>query len=1296
MKDAKVAEVVISNERQTPSLILFKETQTPYKAAEAPFLLQDYLSLRTGYDNIVPIKKNDLFSDISVPEYQQYFKGVKVEYSRYKALLKHQDIAFMSGSFYEIPAAMSVTPSIQETQALAFAKKQIGAKKYAWEDLQESIATAQNDKVKQALQRELKEYLPKGELVIVKDFTKTDIVEMRLAYKFNIYAAEPLSRGYIFIDAQTGKTLLYNAIIKHASVETTVTTRYAGNRKIMVKQISGNDPNTGLPLASSHPTTEAYVPGAATHVLIDDTRGNGIETYDLNNVGGLPLSLAALYAQGKSFTDVDNNWTLPEHKRAATEGGAAEAENDDIAWDAHWGAEIVYDYWKAKHNRLSYDGKNAAIKSYVHYGPAYDNAFWNGTAMTYGDGSGNAATGFKALTSLDVCGHEIGHGICSYTSDLVYEKESGAMNEAFSDIWAACVENFAIKTIDPTLTTKYKPFFIGEQISFDAQPLRRMDAPKLTGNPDTYGGQNWSNPNCTPNLANDQCGVHNNSGVLNKWFYLLTVGSLNGSGPDASYAIPGADDGLRDDTVGGLKANTVPYSVAGLGFAISEQISFITETMLSSTATFAEAREMSIAAAKAYSGNPCGNIVQSVTNAWFAVGVGPAFVAPCTVTYGFVFNNSTTISEGRTGVGCSAIDTINLPILLPANGTATITTSGNATMGVDYSLSTTSLNNTSGNVKQDSLKVFVFNDAVIEDKDSVVINISVTNAGANPSNTRYVINILDDDVMPVIGSDSIVLLNENFDNATTGFNGPTGWVETLEIPEVAGVDPTLPGNNQWGVFNGTLAIAPKLAVSLPNTGGTYNNASTSQTRITPPVIDARGLSNIKIKFDYTIQGEVDPNGADPEKFGKFDYLSVLYSLDGVSYAELGEQYRLASAAPISGTFNATLPAFLNNKQFNIGFRWANDANAGGPVSVTIDNLLLSGSPKKIETTLASLSRETTNSNQEVYFYSQQDGDIIGKMSGSNASYGCVTASIINAGAGTLNLYSDVNGTHKVGQKVTRITPSANNGTGNYTISLYYTQAEINAIQTATNTPPTGFFLYKVNGDFSSASTGNTIRIPVTYTAIPNAGGVFTAAFSNGFSDFALGASVAGALPVTCVDFTGVKASNSIKLNWRVSAEVNNRNFELERSTDGVQYTSVATINAQRVNAGLYSFTDNNVQGLKDVFYRLKQIDLDGSIRYICTTVKVKFDDKNQFTISPIYPNPGKENSFVKITSTERMKINIELVSSVGQLLQNQVQILAPGANIIPLNTKAVSSGNYMVRFRSENGSLLSTQSFIRR
>jgi Zn-dependent metalloprotease len=96
------------------------------------------------------------------------------------------------------------------------------------------------------------------------------------------------------------------------------------------------------------------------------------------------------------------------------------------------GSRKTYDYWTSVHGR-SFDNAGAAIKSYVHYSSNYDNAYWNGSVMTYGDG-----TYFDILTSIDVAAHEIGHAICSNTANLAYQPESGAMNEAFSDIWGAC------------------------------------------------------------------------------------------------------------------------------------------------------------------------------------------------------------------------------------------------------------------------------------------------------------------------------------------------------------------------------------------------------------------------------------------------------------------------------------------------------------------------------------------------------------------------------------------------------------------------------------------------------------------------------------------------------------------------------------------------------------------------------------------------------------------------------------------------------------------------------------------
>lgn len=197
LADKKVTGVNISNERETPASIFFDFAKPSYKEVETPALLRNYLSLRAGYDNFEAAKQTILNASLRVKEYQQYFKGIPVAYSRYKALMKTDNVLMLAGSYYQVPEALSVTPSIAEDQALAIAKNQVGAKKYAWEEVQQRIATSNNANEKKLLQNLLREYLPKGELVIVKDFTNKTVTEMHLAYKFNLYAAEPLSRGYI-------------------------------------------------------------------------------------------------------------------------------------------------------------------------------------------------------------------------------------------------------------------------------------------------------------------------------------------------------------------------------------------------------------------------------------------------------------------------------------------------------------------------------------------------------------------------------------------------------------------------------------------------------------------------------------------------------------------------------------------------------------------------------------------------------------------------------------------------------------------------------------------------------------------------------------------------------------------------------------------------------------------------------------------------------------------------------------------------------------------------------------------
>lgn len=554
----------INDEKGKPTLIVFKDdSQT--SPNEHSKLFKEQLDLN-DHSNFAKVKSEKDNAGFRNDKYQMYYDGVKVEFATYSIHSKGNQLKSMSGEYYKIQD-VDVKPGIPKEVAFRKALNQIGAKSYLWEDPKSAA--------------EMNYQKPEGELVLLPTLKLKQVndksfkEDVRLAYKFDIYATDPVSRGNIYIDAQNGKVLFYDAIIKHigkfshsasshksntnaetAAAETmfatgTAATRYSGSQNIQTSS------------------------SGSSYILSDVTRGNGIQTYDLNT--------STNYNNAVNFTDNDNNWTAAEYNNAAKDNGAL---------DAHWGAEKTYDYWMNVHGRNSYDGQGAKIKSYVHYDVDYANAYWNGSVMTYGDGSD---TYFDILTSIDVAGHEIGHAVCSNTADLAYQKESGAMNEGFSDIWGACIEYYAA----PSKST----WLIGEDIERRSghAALRSMSDPQSEGQPDTYGGTYWVNANCTPTDANDYCGVHTNSGVLNHWFYVLAAG----------------ETGTND--IGNS------YDVSGIGIDKAAKIAYRTESVyLSANSTYANARTYAIQSAVDLYGTGSAEEI-ATTDAFYAVGVGSAY-----------------------------------------------------------------------------------------------------------------------------------------------------------------------------------------------------------------------------------------------------------------------------------------------------------------------------------------------------------------------------------------------------------------------------------------------------------------------------------------------------------------------------------------------------------------------------------------------------------------------------------------------------------------------------------------------
>jgi bacillolysin len=551
-----------TNEKGIPTLITFNSKST-YRVSDYQQLFKDQLGLK-GNSAFTKIKSETDKTGVSHEKFQLFHNGIKVEFSTYTLHSSAGQVKSMNGEFYKTDL-LNAIPKISANQAFTKALQQIGAQKYLWDE-------PENAKM-------FNYSKPTGELVwlpILSDGSNdSKDTPLRLAYKFDIYATVPVSRGEIYIDAISGETLFYNAIIKH------VGTHAHGKKEstLSTTSIVAGNADTRYSGAQSIQTTLS----GSNYILNDATRGNGVNTYNMLE--------GTNYNNAVNFTDSDNNWTAAEYNNVKKDNGA---------FDAHWGAERTYDYWQTTHGRNSYDNAGAAIKSYVHYDVAYDNAFWNGSVMTYGDGSG---TNFDILTSLDVAAHEIGHAVCEKTANLAYQKESGALNEAFSDIWGACVEYFAA----PNKST----WLIGEDIEKRSGhlALRSMSNPKAEGQPDTYGGTNWKNPNCGfPFSFNDYCGVHTNSGVLNHWFYILSVGKS-----------------ATND-----KGNS--YSVTGITIDKAAKIAYRMESVyLTANATYADARTYGIQSATDLFGTNSAEVM-ATTNAFYAVGVGAAYTGPSDTT----------------------------------------------------------------------------------------------------------------------------------------------------------------------------------------------------------------------------------------------------------------------------------------------------------------------------------------------------------------------------------------------------------------------------------------------------------------------------------------------------------------------------------------------------------------------------------------------------------------------------------------------------------------------------------------
>jgi len=244
----------------------------------------------------------------------------------------------------------------------------------------------------------------------------------------------------------------------------------------------------------------------------DQTRSGAFVTRVLAETA----TAAAAHRCYRKIYDGEEKATLPG-KLVRSEGEPA--TNDTDADQAYDGAGDVFTLYSEEFDRNSVDGRGGDLISTVHHRKDYGNAFWDGEQMAYGDGDG---TIFKTFTELSVIGHEMSHGVVQFSGGLIYQGQSGALNESFADV-------FGSLTVQHKLGQEVHEadWLVGKGIFADGingVALRSMKAPGTAYSDATLGQDPQPyHMDLYVNTTSDNGGVHINSGIPNHAFYLYST-----------------------------------------------------------------------------------------------------------------------------------------------------------------------------------------------------------------------------------------------------------------------------------------------------------------------------------------------------------------------------------------------------------------------------------------------------------------------------------------------------------------------------------------------------------------------------------------------------------------------------------------------------------------------------------------------------------------------------------------------------------------------------------------------------
>ena len=408
--------------------------------------------------------------------YDQYYKGIKIEHSDIRTHYFNDQLIAVNGEYFDVPY-IDISVVISKEMAIQKAIEHIGAKKYLWEDEQacESLSSFKEN---------APSCYPVPETVICLDVTP-DGTSFRVAYKVNIRSVEPVSSHSVYVDAKNGKILnKVSRFSRFNPVTGTAVTRYSGTQSIPT-QLNNCYYDQGGNYVCSYKLNTTIMNGKWIQTLVAGQNSTLVPTtagHVMNN---------------------SNNWNYA---------------NFPAALDVHWGSVVCADYYLDKHvtslpsgafySHINYFGvtpKGSHHDGEWYYCADYDYIAFDNTNTQY--------------VSLDIIAHEVGHkhnfftacvGMANYHLGFATgNSDVDCINEGLSDIWAACVQNYANKKFSSM--NKKEIWLGGDEIS--GGPFYSLSNPASFGDYDTY-----------QNVVSNSLDHWKNIGVIDHWFYIISEG----------------------------------------------------------------------------------------------------------------------------------------------------------------------------------------------------------------------------------------------------------------------------------------------------------------------------------------------------------------------------------------------------------------------------------------------------------------------------------------------------------------------------------------------------------------------------------------------------------------------------------------------------------------------------------------------------------------------------------------------------------------------------------------------------